>query len=132
MKKEGNEVEVIDYQPDYMREPNLWYIPSSVKELVKLFVRFPERLCSVKRHKIYSEFSKKYIPLTKVYNNINELRNDPPIADIYLAGSDQIWNPTFRNGTDPAYYLDFGPENVQRKSFSASFAVSSIENIHKK
>ena len=69
LKKEGNEVEVIDYQPDYMREPNLWYIPSSVKELVKLFVRFPERLCSVKRHKIYSEFSKKYIPLTKVYNN---------------------------------------------------------------
>ena len=60
------------------------------------------------------------------------MRNDPPIADIYLAGSDQIWNPTFRNGTDPAYYLDFGPENVQRKSFSASFAVSSIENIQKK
>ena len=108
LKKEGHEVEVIDYQPYYMRGPKLWYVPNSFKELVKLFVRLPERLCSVKRHKVFSEFSKKYIPLTKIYYSIDELRNNPPKADMYLAGSDQIWNPTFRNGTDPAYYLDFG------------------------
>lgn len=132
LKKEGHEVEVIDYQPDYMRGPKLWYVPNNFKELVKLFVRLPERLCSVKRHKVFSEFSKKYIPLTKVYYNIDELRNDPPKADMYLAGSDQIWNPTFRNGTDPAYYLDFGSKNVLRKSFAASFAVPCIEDVQKK
>lgn len=132
LKKEGNEVEVIDYQPDYMRGPKLWYVPRNIKEYVKFFVRIPERLCAVKRHKVFSEFSQKYIPLTKVYNNIDELRNDPPMADMYLAGSDQIWNPTFRNGTDPAYYLDFGPKNILRKSFAASFAVSSIEDVQKR
>ena len=132
LKKEGNEVEVIDYQPDYMRGPKLWYVPRNIKEFVKFFVRIPERLCAVKRHKVFSEFSQKYIPLTKVYNNIDELRNDPPMADMYLAGSDQIWNPTFRNGTDPAYYLDFGPKNILRKSFAASFAVSSIEDVQKR
>ena len=95
-------------------------------------MRLPERLCSVKRHKVFSEFSKKYIPLTKVYYSIDELRNDPPKADMYLAGSDQIWNPTFKNGTDPAYYLDFGSKNVLRKSFAASFAVSCIEDVQKK
>lgn len=132
LKKEGNEVEVIDYQPDYMRGPKLWYVPRNIKEYVKFFIRIPERLCAVKRHKVFSEFSQKYIPLTKVYNNIDELRNDPPMADMYLAGSDQIWNPTFRNGTDPAYYLDFGPKNILRKSFAASFAVSSIEDVQKR
>lgn len=132
LKKEGNEVEVIDYQPDYMRGPRLWYKPDSLKELVKLFVRFPERLSAVKRHKVFSEFSHKYIPLTKVYYSIDELRKDPPMADMYLAGSDQIWNPTFRNGTDPAYYLDFGSKNILRQSFAASFAVSCIENVQKK
>lgn len=132
LRKEGHEVEVIDYQPDYMRGPKLWYVPRNIKEFVKFFVRIPERLCAVKRHKVFSEFSQKYIPLTKVYNNIDELRNDPPMADMYLAGSDQIWNPTFRNGTDPAYYLDFGPKNILRKSFAASFAVSSIEDVQKR
>ena len=132
LKKEGNEVEVIDYQPDYMRGPKLWYVPRNIKEFVKFFVRIPERLCAVKRHKVFSEFSQKYIPLSKVYNNIDELRNHPPMADMYLAGSDQIWNPTFRNGTDPAYYLDFGPKNILRKSFAASFAVSSIEDVQKR
>ena len=132
LRKEGHEVEVIDYQPDYMRGPKLWYVPRNIKEFVKFFVRIPERLCAVKRHKVFSEFSQKYIPLSKVYNNIDELRNDPPMADMYLAGSDQIWNPTFRNGTDPAYYLDFGPKNILRKSFAASFAVSSIEDVQKR
>lgn len=132
LRKEGHEVEVIDYQPDYMRGPKLWYVPRNIKEYVKFFIRIPERLCAVKRHKVFSEFSQKYIPLTKVYNNIDELRNDPPMADMYLAGSDQIWNPTFRNGTDPAYYLDFGPKNILRKSFAASFAVSSIEDVQKR
>lgn len=132
LRKEGHEVEVIDYQPDYMRGPRLWYVPRNIKEFIKFFVRIPERLCAVKRHKVFSEFSQKYIPLSKVYNNIDELRNDPPMADMYLAGSDQIWNPTFRNGTDPAYYLDFGPKNILRKSFAASFAVSSIEDVQKR
>lgn len=132
LRKEGHEVEVIDYQPDYMRGPRLWYVPRNIKEFVKFFVRIPERLCAVKRHKVFSEFSQKYIPLSKVYNNIDELRNHPPMADMYLAGSDQIWNPTFRNGTDPAYYLDFGPKNILRKSFAASFAVSSIEDVQKR
>ena len=132
LRKEGHEVEVIDYQPDYMRGPKLWYVPRNIKEFVKFFIRIPERLCAVKRHKVFSEFSQKYIPLSKVYNNIDELRNHPPMADMYLAGSDQIWNPTFRNGTDPAYYLDFGPKNILRKSFAASFAVSSIEDVQKR
>jgi len=126
LKKQGNEVEVIDYQPDYMRGPRLWYWPTSIKDVVKLFVQIPSRYRAVKRHKIFDAFSKQYIPLTHTYYTIDELRSDPPKADMYLAGSDQIWNTTFRNGTDPAYYLDFGDQNVRRESFAASFAIAEI------
>ena len=128
LKKHGHEVSVIDYRPDYMSGPRLWYLPNNFKSLVKLFLRFHERKCAVKRHRIFSKFSDKYIPLTKVYHSLYELRIDAPLADIYIAGSDQIWNPTFRNGTDPAYYLDFGPDSVRRESFAASFAVDAIDD----
>ncbi len=127
LQKQGHDVQVIDYRPDYMRGPRLWYWPgTSLKEWAKFFLRIPDRIRSVRRHRCFDEFSKKYIPLTRIYNTIDELRQDPPLADKYIAGSDQIWNTTFRNGTDPAYYLDFGSKEILRESFAASFATSEI------
>lgn len=132
LKKQGHEVEVIDYQPDFMRGPKLLYWPGlDIKEWAKLVLRFPSRWRDVKRHKVFDEFSKKYIPLTRIYKDIEELRKYPPQADVYLAGSDQIWNTSFRNGTDPAYYLDFGPSMVRRESFAASFAITEIDEDKK-
>ena len=126
-QKQGHDVQVIDYRPGYMRGPRLWYWPgASIKRWAKLFLQIPDRIRAVRRHQWFDKFSNKYIPLTRVYNSIDELRQDPPEADMYVAGSDQIWNTTFRNGTDPAYYLDFGDKSVRRESFAASFATSEI------
>ena len=127
LQKQGHEVTVIDYRPYYMRGPRLWYWPGiSIKAWAKLFLQMLDRQRAVRRHQCFDEFSKKYIPLTRIYYNIEELRKDPPIADLYIAGSDQIWNTTFPNGTDPGYYLDFGPKGVRRESFAASFATTEV------
>ena len=126
-QKQGHDVQVIDYRPGYMRGPRLWYWPgASIKRWAKLFLQIPDRIRAVRRHHCFDKFSKKYIPLTRVYNSIDELRQDPPEADMYVAGSDQIWNTTFPNGTDPGYYLDFGDKSVRRESFAASFATEDI------
>ena len=128
-QKQGHDVLVIDYRPDYMRGPRLWYWPgASIKRWAKLFLQIPDRIRAVRRHQCFDNFSKKYIPLTRIYNSIDELRQDPPEADMYIAGSDQIWNTTFRNGTDPGYYLDFGGKSVRRESFAASFATESLKS----
>lgn len=125
----GHSVQIIDYRPSYL-EPviRIWYWPGySLKEWVKLFLRYPERVRAKKRHEAFCRFSEKYLPVTpKVYHTIDELRSTPPRAEKYIAGSDQIWNPTFKNGTDPAFYLDFGPTSVMRESFAASFAIEEI------
>lgn len=53
------------------------------------------------------------------------LKNNPPKADIYLCGSDQIWNPSFKNGyNDPGYFLAFTKKN--KISYAPSFGVSDI------
>ena len=34
----------------------------------------------------------------------------PPLADLYVTGSDQVWGPTEDGSHDPAYCLVFTPE----------------------
>ena len=54
------------------------------------------------------------------------MKQNPPEADVYFAGSDQIWNCFFPNGKDPAFYLDFAPAGSVRASYAASFAMDDI------
>lgn len=131
LHNQGLEAEVIDYRPDYMRfGEKVWYIPSlSLKEWAKLFLRFKQRADAVDRHAAFEEFTRKYIPHTeRIYKSVGELRLSPPKADVYIAGSDQIWNTEFCNGTDAAYYLDFGDLQTRRISYAASFAVPMLKS----
>lgn len=133
LKKQGHIVEVIDYRPRYMQSPPLLYWPGfSLKRWAKVFLYLPARVRDRIHGFFFNRFSKKHIPLTKkIYRSIDDLRKDPPIADMYIAGSDQIWNTSLPNGTDPAFFLDFGPKSIRRESFAASFAVTSIEDSKK-
>ena len=129
LQENGNDVRVIDYRPDYMNPSfHILYWPGfSLKEWAKLFFRFGQRIRARKRHDSFMAFSRQFIPFSqRVYHNIEELREAPPVADLYLAGSDQIWNTYFPNGTDPAFYLDFGPQHIRRESYAASFATTTL------
>lgn len=87
------------------------------------------RKTAIRRHAGFESFSARYIPLTdNIYHSVRELREKPPLADVYIAGSDQIWNTGFPNGTDAAYYLDFGAKDMRRISYAASFATRSLMN----
>lgn len=129
LQKQGHRVEVIDYRPACSMDAKLWYWPGlSIKRWAKLFLYYPERKRNIERRKSFDDFSTKYLPLTKhVYYSIEDLKKNPPLADLYIAGSDQIWNTTFPNGTDPAYYLDFGSIEIRRESFAASFATEQLK-----
>lgn len=79
------------------------------------------------RKKAFDRFDHAYLHITPTtYRNINEIRKNPPQADVYIAGSDQIWNTSTPNGTNPGYYLDFGDDKVKRISYAASFGVKEI------
>lgn len=57
---------------------------------------------------------------SKRYTSFYELKTVPPQADVYITGSDQVWNSIWNNGIDRAYFLDFAPESKPRIAFSAS------------
>lgn len=94
--------------------------------LVKAPIRWHNRHVGSKRREAFERFANQYIPTTpERYTSIDELQANPPEADVYLAGSDQIWNTTLDNGLDPAFYLDFG--QARRLSYAASFGIDPLE-----
>lgn len=132
LESQGHDVEIIHYKPNYLSgHYKLWAVSNPVfdKPLVKqlyLLAKLSGRLMSLKRKKVFDEFTTKYLKLTRRYNSHEELKADAPEADVYIAGSDQIWNTLFRNGRDAAFYLDFGKPEVKRISYAASFATSDV------
>ena len=69
----------------------------------------------------FKEFRDKYIKSTEiVYRNVKELRNNPPTADVYICGSDQVWNNRLEDENTAGWFLDFGSPKTKRLSYAAS------------
>ncbi len=129
----GYDAQTINYKPPYLSghfdlwrisNPSLNFFP--VKYLY-LLLKLPGRFINLKRKKRFDIFEQKYIRTTnQQYHSNEEIKKNLPISDVYICGSDQIWNPVFSNGKDPAFYLDFVPDNKKKLSYAASIATNQI------
>lgn len=130
LQKIGHEARIIDYLPDYLQGVKIFRGDSRYNKMglgwLYVFAKLPSRLHTKWRERTFHHFFEECLPVTTHYDTIEELRHHAPDADCYIAGSDQIWNTTFRNGTDSAFYLDFGKKDVLRLSYAASFATDSL------
>ncbi len=61
---------------------------------------------------------------TRKYRSIESLRKHPPQADIYMTGSDQVWNSRYNNGVDRAFFLDF--TESPKISYAASMGIDNF------
>lgn len=134
----GHNVEIIDYTPSYMKIYDLWTIPSNSK-LYKLshysrifssiyaLKAYISLFPTMKRIKSFKTFNSNFLKLTKNYSSYENLVANPPIADLYIAGSDQIWSTYLKNGKDPAFYCAFGDLQTRRISYAASFGFPEIK-----
>ncbi|PRY55288.1 polysaccharide pyruvyl transferase [Arcticibacter pallidicorallinus] len=79
----------------------------------------------------FEDFKAKYLTYSaEQYASLKELQNNPPIADVYIAGSDQVWNNTFSPSCEP-YLLGFGDENIKRIAYAASFGQKRLSDTTK-
>lgn len=107
----------------------------------------PVLLCKFLQHKInskklleesklndrhFDDFRSKYIVQSEtVYTSYNQLKENPPEADVYIVGSDQVWNfyeyrlNQCRNLVH-AYFLDFGNKQTKRISYAASWGKTAL------
>ena len=101
-------VAVIDSQPNEPRWIKLLY----ARELIR-------------QHKGIEAFVRKYQHLShQIFSSPQDLHQNPPHYDIYITGSDQLWSPRHCKG-DPAFMLQFAPDNALKISYAAFFVLSS-------
>ena len=77
-------------------------------------------------------FVSKYTRISRTYFSIDELKKNPPVANVYVTGSDQVWNTDHNQGIDEAYYLCYAPTGKKKVSYAASIGQDSIPEQHKK
>lgn len=73
----------------------------------------------------FKDFLNKYIDLSPIeYKTYEQLKNNPPQADIYIVGSDQVWNPKYIKHLKNVYFLNFG--TARKFSYAASWGTSTL------
>lgn len=77
------------------------------------------------------EFVSRHIRVSKLYYTHEELKCNLPKADVFVTGSDQVWNTIHNYGIEPVYYLDFVPDNIKKVALSASIGMSEWDPLHK-
>jgi len=80
--------------------------------------------------------SENVIFSNEIYHTISDLKVNPPSADIYIVGSDQVWNYSDQyqpySNKIQAYFLNFGNKDVCRIAYAASFGRDSYgKNLRK-
>lgn len=97
----------------------------TVKDKIKYFLFFFQR----KRYKKFDNFVSTHLKISREYT-----KEDLPMAedkyDLFIAGSDQVWNLNIHNG-DTSYMLDFVKDNSKKGSYAASFGYMEIPSIYK-
>ncbi len=134
----GNEVEIINYQPSYLtrKYDYKWVNPESsmsryaITRIIYRILKFVQRQTTMGRKRAFDQFTRKWLRTTVCrYSSFEDLNTNPPKADLYLAGSDQIWNVFYEAGRDPAFYLEFVQQG-KRASYAASFSYLDIDEAN--
>lgn len=133
LKKMGYEVEILSYEnhlsiPKYKIIWNKIKSASHVRRYLKRRKIIHNNYENEKiRSKEFENFRKKYLELSeKEYMYLSDKEKAFDKYDVIIAGSDQIWNPTFYGCCHPVYYLAVVPDDKRKISYASSIGLSKI------
>ena len=142
LKGQGFDCEIIDL----LRPTHSGYIKSKVylpyrggktgiikkwKNILKKIIKKKDSrkiLTKEAKHK-FDLFNNK-INYSQTYHGIDELYRNPPFYDVYISGSDQLWNPTIGFCIEP-YFLTFVKKG-RKISYATSIGVDNLLDNEKK
>lgn len=130
----GHDVEIINlYRPThegYKASLHHQYNRTNVIEKTKNTVK---ALLGIKNRKHTNRFYNKnfeefnsLVKLSQSFDGVDALYTNPPVYDVYITGSDQVWNPIQPYLIEP-YFLTFVKDNNAIKvSYAASTGISRL------
>lgn len=123
-------VQIIDFQTkDGIRAYNIFKRPKKIRgfiwELLKILHYFELK----KKHNSFQSFLENNLDKTKWYRSYKELESNPPDFNIYITGSDQVFNP--KNKEIDAFYLKFCPDSKKKVAYAPSFGYKNVPETNK-
>ena len=133
LKKMGYEVEILQYENKFSpsKYKILWNKIKNASH-IRRYLRQRKIIHSNYaneeiRSKAFENFRKKYLELSdKEYMYLSDEKSEFDKYDVIIAGSDQIWNPTFYGCCHPVYYLAVVPDDKRKISYASSIGLSQI------
>nr|WP_319998275.1 polysaccharide pyruvyl transferase family protein [uncultured Draconibacterium sp.] len=143
LRDAGHEPFLIRYYPKRDNLPS--FLVRIAKKIInpvllyRVIIDNLEKFCKNQSSRLRMNFSRNFEAFRKnnisqseiIYYSYNELKKNPPVADVYIVGSDQVWGLNARDiskGKDRlnAWFLNFGSENIMRLSYAASWGDKEI------
>ena len=120
----GVQAEIIDYKCEEVEKTKTVSKSASFKGKIKVLSK---KIYYRIKSKGLKRFRKQKLKISgNIFNrtNINNCVND---YDIFISGSDQVWNLEC-SGNDMTYFLDFAPESKVKASYAASIGTYKYTN----
>ena len=125
LKRHGCKTRVVDYIPArytwkrFFRR-SLRSVTSVLKLPLLLFVEAANRY-------IYQSFLSRHVTFSRPIHAEDDFAAVCPKADIYVTGSDQVWNSLHNEGLDKHYYFDGFPDGTRKIAYDASIGSERTE-----
>jgi hypothetical protein len=100
-------------------------IKGTILKWLDIYNKFTHPQNTKIRKKKFEDFHAQNTNISKPYKSFSELYNSKMDYDVYIVGSDQVWNPNTRTSINP-YFLTFAPKDKKKISFASSFGVGSL------
>ena len=133
LEKMGYEVEIVDYYPSRYTFIGMLKRIKNQNSLLKknVLIRLAARMIIIPsyvlRFKTFNKFIHKYLNLSQqTYKTFEDLTENVPNAEIYITGSDQVWNSEWNGGIDKPLFLGFVPDNKRKIAYAASFGMKEL------
>ena len=81
------------------------------------------------RRIVFSQFGEEFVSQSDVVYNAKTIRNANKEYDVFITGSDQVWNFSWYN---PIYFLDFASRGKKKMSYAASISMKSLNKAQKR
>lgn len=137
LRKSGHDPYLIRFAKSYMQtilDRILWYIRSPRAVIYRLSAegrheareaRRESHLAAIwqekNKERQFGAFQESWLSVSAtVYHTLDELQDCPPAADVYIAGSDQIWGKPLLEPSSGVLFLDFGSMSTRRIAYAAS------------
>ena len=137
LEGKGCSVEIVNYTRENCRFVNL---EKSMRKHYKqkgLFFKLPFvsdllvarwKKLHTKRNEVFERFRNDKIHLSAEYSSIDDLMKEPPSANYYCVGSDQVWNYLYNDGVLPEYFLRYAPNGAKKFSLASSVGIEKMED----